>query len=607
MTEATSAAPSPAQPLTGLASASAGWASVRALLKPYWVSERRWRARGLLAAVVVLALTMVYLNVQFNDWNREFYNALDNKDTAAFKEQIIRFSVLAFTYIAVAIYKIYLTQALEIDWRAWMTGKYMDQWLAGQMYYRLEQSGGADNPDQRIAEDLKFLTHGTLTLSLGLLSSVVTLVSFIGILWSVSGPLEFALGSQEWSIPGYMVWFAIAYAGLGSWLVARIGRPLIRQNFDQQRFEADFRFGLVRVRENSEPIALYGGEPQESRLLAARFLRIRENWWSIMRTTKRLNVASTFYAQFAVIFPFLVGAPRYFAGAIKLGGLMQIVSAFGQVQDALSWFIQAYSSLAEWKASVNRLAGFHAALDALESQPKGIEVLRNNVGALLIENLELRLPTGQVLTRPLTASVMKGSRILLSGPSGCGKSTLFRAIAGIWPYGSGMVEIPRSETLLFLPQKAYLPIGSLREAVSYPAGPSKYQDRAILHYLSLCRLEHLSGLLDASDNWSQRLSPGEQQRLAIVRALLGRPDVLFLDEATSALDAETETVLYGLLLDELPEASVFSIAHREALEKFHKQRWQFIGQDGKVAPYLVHQSDLDTSSRKRKLVPEGQG
>jgi putative ATP-binding cassette transporter len=555
------------------------WHAVWRLLKPYWISKDKWKARALLLAVVALALGMVYLNVLFNEWNRDFYNALETKDFAVFKAQLWRFSYLAFIFIAVAIYKIYLTQALEIRWRAWMTRQYMSEWLANQAYYRIEQTGTADNPDQRIADDLKLLTVGTLSLSLGLLSSVVTLISFIGILWSVSGPLSFALGSQQWTMPGYMVWFAIAYAGIGSALVAWIGKPLVKQNFNQQRYEADFRFGLIRIRENAEAVALYRGEPQEQSQLSGRFERIRENWWAIMRTTKRLNIASTFYAQFAIIFPFLVGAPRYFAGKIMLGGLMQIVSAFGQVQEALSWFIDAFSSLAEWKASVNRLAGFHGAVEAARMQDSGITVVRNNVGAILLDAVTLRLPGGLPLTGPLSASIHTGQRILVAGPSGCGKSTLFRAIAGIWPYGSGNIEIPKQAKLLFVPQKSYLPIGTLRAAVAYPAEEKAYKDLAIQHYLELCKLPHLTDKLDELDNWSQRLSPGEQQRLAFVRIMLTRPEVLFLDEASSALDADTEEALYQLIVQELPDAAIVSIAHRELLAKYHQVRWQFVRDD----------------------------
>ncbi|MDB5794312.1 MAG: ABC-type transport system, permease and ATPase component [Noviherbaspirillum sp.] len=552
------------------------WHAVWKLIRPFWYSEEKWKARGLLATVVALALGMVYLDVQFNTWNRDFYNALETKNFDQFKAQLWRFSYLAFIYIGVAIYRIYLMQALEIKWRAWMTRQYMAEWLDNQAYYRIEQTRSADNPDQRIAEDLNLLTVGTLTLSLGLLSSVVTLVSFIGILWSVSGPISFMLGASEVTIPGYMVWFAIGYAGIGSALVWWIGKPLVTQNFNQQRFEADFRFGLIRIRENAEAVALYRGEEEEQVQLSHRFARIYTNWWQIMRTTKRLNVASTFYAQFAIIFPFLVGAPRYFAGTITLGGLMQINSAFGQVQQALSWFINAFDALASWKASVNRLAGFHAAVDAARRQPSGIAVERAKADAILLDQVALKLPNGQQLTQPLSADIRVGQRIVVTGPSGCGKSTLFRALAAIWPYGSGRIDIPDDGKVLFVPQRSYLPIGSLREAIAYPAHEKAYSDEVIQRHLDLCLLPHLKDKLDQSDNWSQRLSPGEQQRLAFVRVLLARPEMLFLDEATSALDAGTEEAMYQLVLRELPGAAIVSIAHREVVAKYHHERWQFV-------------------------------
>ena len=561
----TTNATTPAQP----------WKKIWKLISPFWWSEERWPARLLLLSVVALALGLVYLNVLFNDWNRDFYNALETKNLSEFWNQLGRFSWLAFIYIAVAIYKIYLTQALEIRWRRWMTNQYMTLWLENQSYYRIEQTRSADNPDQRIAEDLKYLTSGSLSLSLGLLSSVVTLVSFIGILWSVSGPLTFMLSGQEWSIPGYMVWFAIGYAGLGSLLVAYIGKPLVRQNVDQQRFEADFRFGLIRLREHAEPVALYRGEGHARHQLTGQFARIRDNWWAIMKTSKRLNITSTFYAQFAVIFPFLVGAPRYFSGAITLGGLMQISSAFGQVQSALSWFIDAYGQLADWKASVNRLAGFHEAVSAAHGQASEISVLHNNVGALLIEELVLRLPNGTQVNAAFTSRVQNGQRILVTGPSGCGKSTLFRAMAGIWPYGSGSVEIPHKLSVLFIPQRSYLPMGTLRSAIGYPSGDHVFKDLAIRHYLQSCRLDHLAQWLDTEDHWSQRLSPGEQQRIAFMRALLTKPDLLFLDEASSALDSETEKALYQQLLDELPNTTIISIAHGTQVAEFHDQVWHF--------------------------------
>jgi putative ATP-binding cassette transporter len=583
------------------------WHASWGLIAPYWKSSDKWIARLLLASVASLALGMVYLNVLFNDWNRDFYNALENKNFEVFKEQLWQFSILAFIFIVVAIYKIYLTQALEIRWRAWMTKQYMKDWLENQSYYRIEQTGTADNPDQRIAEDLKYLTSGSLSLSLGLLSSVVTLLSFVGILWSVSGPISFAIGEQELYIPGYMVWFALLYAGVGSLLVAWIGKPLIKQNYNQQKFEADFRFGLIRIRENAEAIALYRGEQEEQQSLQRHFKEIQNNWWSIMKTTKKLNIASTFYAQFAVIFPFLVGAPRYFSGAITLGGLMQISSAFGQVQSALSWFIDAFGQLAEWKASVNRLSSFHSAILDMQQEQAGISITHNNVGAILIEQVSLELPNRIKITEKFDAIIHDGERILVSGPSGCGKSTLFRAMADIWPYGSGTIEIPASKKLLFLPQKSYLPINSLRAAINYPAAATAYKDLAIIHYLELCRLSHLIPKLDEVDNWSHRLSPGEQQRLAFVRALLHRPNTLFLDEATSAVDAETEKELYELIIRELPDSTIISIAHRASVASYHTRTWRFepIEQtdnqiaDKKQAQYQVITTDKPVKNNKK--------
>lgn len=583
------------------------WRASWSLIAPYWKSSDKWIARLLLASVVSLALGMVYLNVLFNDWNRDFYNALENKNFEVFKEQLWQFSILAFIFIVVAIYKIYLTQALEIRWRGWMTKQYMKDWLENQSYYRIEQTGTADNPDQRIAEDLKYLTSGSLSLSLGLLSSIVTLLSFVGILWSVSGPISFVIAEQKLHIPGYMVWFALLYAGVGSLLVAWIGKPLIKQNYNQQKFEADFRFGLIRIRENAEAIALYRGEQEEQQSLQGHFNEIRNNWWSIMKTTKKLNIASTFYAQFAVIFPFLVGAPRYFSGAITLGGLMQISSAFGQVQSALSWFIDAFGQLAEWKASVNRLSSFHSAILDMQQEQTGISITHNNVGAILIEQVSLELPNGIKLTDKFDAIIHEGERILVSGPSGCGKSTLFRAMADIWPYGSGTIEIPASKKLLFLPQRSYLPINSLRAAINYPAAATAYKDLAIIHYLELCRLTHLIPKLDEVDNWSIRLSPGEQQRLAFVRALLHRPNTLFLDEATSAVDAETEKELYELIIRELPDSAIISIAHRASVASYHTRTWRFeaIEQtenqitDKKQAQYQVITTDKPIKNNKK--------
>jgi putative ATP-binding cassette transporter len=545
-----------------------------ALLKPYWLGEDRFKAWALLAAVVALVLGAVYLNVLFNDWNKVFYDALQSKDESIYKQQIWRFSYLAFFYIVVGIYRVYLTQMLEMRWRTWMTNQYLDKWLAHRAFYLIEHGRLADNPDQRIAEDLRSVTADTLSLTLGLLSSVVTLLSFIAILWQISGPISFALGSSNFTIPGYMVWFAVAYALVGSGLSYWVGRHLVGLNFARQKFEADFRFGLVRVREQAENIALYQGEKIENADLKQRFASIQQNWQGLMRATKRLNIVSTGYGQFAIIFPFLVGAPRYFAGTIKLGDLMQISSAFGQVQDALSWFINAFTSLASWRASVNRLAGFHASINETATLVDNeIKVERNNVGALMMDQLSINLPTGAPLLAATQLHLNSGDRVLIQGPSGCGKSTLLRALAGLWPHGSGTIEIPLHAKVMFVPQKSYAPIGSLRQALTYPNLPQAFSDAALHTRMEQVQLAHLIEKLDEHDHWDKRLSPGEAQRLALARALLTLPDYLFLDEATSALDAKLETELYELLLRELPKTTVVSVAHREAVARFHNTVW----------------------------------
>jgi len=554
------------------------------LSKPYWNSEERWRARGLLGAIVALTLGLVYMAVLFNSWNREFYNSLEQKNFRDFKELLLYFCFLASIYIAAAVYKVYLTQMLEMRWRVWLTREYLGEWLDKQVYYRLElENHGTDNPDQRVAEDLRLFTDGTLNLALGLLTSVVTLVTFVSILWSISGPLSFMLGPIGVTIPGYMVWAALIYALVASVLTHIIGRPLIGLNFQKERLEADFRFGMVRLRENAEGVALYKGEAPEQRALLERFEKVRANWWELMKFTKRLTYFTAGYSQAAVVFPFIVASPRYFAGTITLGGLTQIANAFGEVQNALSWFVNTYSSLAGWKASVDRLLTFKGALDqtAVEAESaQGIQVVPNPANSLQADKLNLALPNGRVILSDAALEIRPGARILLTGPSGSGKSTLFRALAGIWPFGNGRVSVPANARVLFLPQKPYLPIGTLRDAVSFPAESGTFSDARIGETLRACRLEQFAERLDESQNWALSMSGGEQQRLAIARALLNRPGWLFLDEATSSLDEPVETHLYRLLRDQLPDATIVSIAHRPGVAAFHDRHWSLIPQEG---------------------------
>ncbi len=546
------------------------------LAKPYWLSEERWRARGLLAAILALSFGLVYLLVVFNEWNRNFYNALGQKNAQDALDLLLYFSFLAALFIAASIYRLYLRQMLEMRWRVWLTRQYLGDWLADQTYYLLElQSHGTDNPDQRIAEDLRLFTNGTLTLSLGLVTEGVTLVSFIVILWEVSGPLSFAAAGTHITIPGYMLWAALAYAVLGSVLTHYVGRRLIGINFHRERLEADFRFALVRLRENAEGVALYRGEAPEATGLLERFERIRANWWELIRYTKRLTAFTVGYNQAAVVFPFIVASPRYFSGAISLGQLMQIATAFGQVQSSLSWFVNSYSDLASWKASVDRLLAFNHALEQAKlpgERSGGVRVVEGPAREIAAENLELALPAGRTIVSGGTFTLRPGERVLVTGPSGAGKSTLFRALAGIWPFGKGRVRIPRGAHVLFLPQKPYLPIGTLRGAVSYPAEAGAFADAAVRDALLACRLGAFVDRLGEADNWSLAMSVGEQQRLAVARALLQAPEWLFLDESTSALDEDTERALYELLRTRLAASTIVSIAHRPSVAAHHTRR-----------------------------------
>jgi len=541
------------------------------LVIPYFKSEDWPFAIPLLLGAIALTFTGVGLEVLFNDWNRRFYDSLQNKNEAVFWQEIIVFSWLAAFFIINFVARAVVSPYLRLRWRRWLTKHYLAHWLDGRGYYRIELQRSVDNADQRIAEDLRQLGEYTMQLFLGLLSAVATLFSFIFILWQLSGPLSLAFIGLDVTVPGYMAIAALVYAILGSFLANLVGRRLIPLNFMKQRYEANFRFALVRVRENAEGIALYKGEQREADVLNMRFTDVFNNGWRVLFTQAQLAFYQSGYQQMAIIFPFLVTAPRFFVGAITLGVMMQTASAFGQVQSALSFFVDNYTYLAELRAVMDRLKGLQTATDAKPETTVELvpEAGRRDVAA---DDLTLGLPNGQALLQDAKIVLPPGQATLISGASGTGKSTLFRALAGIWPFGHGHVHVPAGARVLFLPQKPYIPIGTLREAVKYPDEQSTASDGEIATALQVVNLGHLAGRLDEEAHWSNVLSGGEQQRLATARALVFKPDWLFMDEATSSLDDASEAAVYDALKRGLPTTTMVSIGHRPTLRQWHDRR-----------------------------------
>ena len=532
------------------------------LFKGYWSSEEKWKARGLLVVVIAMNFAIVWLLVQINSWYNEFYNALQNYEAESFWPLIGQFSALAFVHIIIAVYAIYLRQMLQIKWRTWMTKNYLAAWLEGQTYYKLQDA--TDNPDQRISEDIGQFVNLTLQLIIGFLRQLTTLAAFGVVLWELSGSITIA----GLVIPGYMFWFSFVYSGVGTFFAHKVGRKLINLNFDQQKYEADFRFSMMRVRENSESIAFYRGEASELEGFNLKFSNVIKNYWQLMKKTKHLNFYVNGYAQLAIIVPLLMAAPRYFAKEIQLGGLMQISSAFGRVQDALSFFVDSYDTLANLAAVINRLAGFTEHME--EAKKIQSKVSNSTAPELKISSLNVSLPTGRELLKKLSLQLQNSKALLVTGASGCGKSTLLRTLAGIWAYASGEISLPKNSRVMFLPQKPYLPLGTLRRALIYPsAEKDSPPDDKLKKILQTVDLPALVDKLDVTDDWSRILSLGEQQRLAFARVLISAPDYIFLDEATSALDEPREIEMYNLLREELPKITIVSVGHRSTLFKMH--------------------------------------
>jgi len=552
-------------------------ATVWRIAAPYFRSEDKWAGRALLGAVITIQLALVAIDVLLNQWQNRFFNALQEYNWDVFVREIGFFCLLATCFIVLSVYQLYLNQWLQIRWRRWLTRHYLGEWLHGANHYRMQLQGdAADNPDQRIAEDVKLFVERTLDIGLSLLNSVVTLFSFVIILWGLSAAAPLHLFGKEYAIPGYLVWGALIYAVLGTALTQWIGSPLVRLDFKQQQFEADFRFNLVRARENSEQIALLQGEPAERQRLWERFRNVVENWYGIMSRTKRLTAFTSSYSQAAVIFPYILVAPAYFEKKVLLGGLTQTASAFGSVQTALSIFVTIYRTLADWRAILARLDGFEAAIasaTALEKSSDSISVVASKGGkAIDLRQLKLSLPNGSPLVSAEALSLRGGERTLLTGPSGSGKSTLFRAIAGIWPFGSGSIAIPSDASLMMLPQRPYFPIGTLHGAIVYPGETNTFSADQVRQALISVGLPKLAERLQEEAHWNRMLSLGEQQRLGLARALLHAPQYLFLDEATASLDEPSEAELYNLLGTKLPQTTIVSIGHRSTLEAFHQRR-----------------------------------
>jgi putative ATP-binding cassette transporter len=550
------------------------------LVVPYFKSEDWPFAIPLLIGAIALTFTGVGLEVMFNEWNRRFYDSIQNKNEAVFWHEIIFFSILAVFYILNFVARAVVSPYLRLRWRRWLTNHYLSHWLHGRGYYRIELQRTVDNADQRIAEDLRQLGEYTMSLLLGILGSVATLVSFIFILWTLSGPLSLQFIGIDATIPGYMAWVALIYSFVGTFLANIVGRRLINLNFLRQRYEANFRYSLVRVRENAEGIALYNGEQRETDQLNLRFADVFRNGWQVLFTQAQLAFYQSGYAQLAIIFPYVVTAPRFFAGVITFGVMTQTASAFGQVQSALSFFIDNYTSLAELRAVMDRLKGLqHATDDKPEVTLDVVPQPRPDVHA---EALTLALPNGQALLKDAVIDLPKGKATLISGASGSGKSTLFRALAGIWPFGRGHVNIPAGARVLFLPQKPYIPIGTLREALKYPDENSTATEAELVDALKAAQLGHLVPRLDEEAHWSNILSGGEQQRVAAARAMVFKPDWLFMDEATASLDEASEAAIYTALKQRLPSATLVSIGHRPTLRQWHDRRLELQRQPGET-------------------------
>jgi putative ATP-binding cassette transporter len=538
--------------------------------------------RAFIFAIIVINLVQTYLSILFNNWFGDLFNAFETKDGSGFWIAVRFFFILASIWIVFAISEYLFGQYMLIRWRRHMSKQFVGAWLSDERHYRLQFHGEkADNPDQRISEDIRSYVTSTYSLASSFFSTFLSLAAFIQLLWDLSGRFRAeGEGFFIWltQVPGFLVWVALAYAVVVTFVGHLIGRPLIRLNFNKERTEADFRYGMARLREYGEQVALIDGAAAEERRLGRLYDTQVEATYALVRTTRNFNVFTFSVSQLSDLLPYILVAPAYFAGAGTLGSLQQTASAFGRVQGGFTVFLNLYESLAAYKAAVNRINGFkdamaEASLKAGATRPIKLRPVEDD--DLEVKGATLGLPDGRMVANVPALRIPPGERTLVTGPSGSGKSTLFRAIAGIWPFGKGEIELPRGKSVMLLPQRPYIPLGTLRGALAYPGATADYTDAAIVEALEAVGLEHLAGRLDQEAIWAQALSGGEQQRVAIVRALLKKPDWLFLDEATAALDEPMEARVYKVLRDRLPQTTIVSIGHRATMFNFHDRRIDF--------------------------------
>lgn len=546
------------------------------LIRPWWVSEEKWVARGLFLLVFALDFGIVGIGAWLANWNENFFNAFAAYDINLVWKLLFEALVIAVCTIVAEAMRTWFYQTLQMKWRKWVTDVYLDGWMKDRVFHRIESNHEIDNADQRISEDLKQMVDLTLHLSLGFFANLFKLVTFSIIIWNISGTLSFAIWGIQINIPGYMLWVSIAYALIASIFMEKRGREMVSVEYEQQQKESDFRFMMMRIRENSSEIAISHGEESEKSMLKNYFSRIESNWDFIKRYTRRITVIEKGYTEFGILLAYLLIIPRYFTKQIQIGSIMKLTMSFTNVRVGFAWFIFQYKRLASLRSMCRRLSELYVCINA--DYDTSIDFTSNKDNCIRVDNLKITLANGTLITKVDYLKVLPGSRWLIKGPSGAGKTTFLKALSGIWQYGTGTISLP-DKNLIFLPQMSYLPISNLKSALCYPQSPDEFTNEICIRALRICRLEQYTDALEAEDlTWNKKLSPGEKQRIAFARCILLKPDYLFLDEATSAMDSELEEYIFRTITEELKNTAIVSIAHRESMNIYHDNTLNIISQ-----------------------------